>query len=131
MLDSRPQGAAYRMINGQPYSSKLDLQGQLFDGEPLWDKKVLELTMSLHFDKLINRKQLSEQYGMAFAPHMILPWLERYLEEAQRLNDLNRVEPVKMDICVERAQKMRLTPIQAEKRISSPIITKKRMEQPR
>jgi hypothetical protein len=122
MLNSRPQGAAYRTINGQPFIDTISLSEIMFDGKPLWDKQVLNFTLALHFDKTISEKAMREQFTLEYSPHLMVPWIERYIEEAERLNAMNRLESVSMKECSDRANKSMMTPNQAEMKIARPTI---------
>lgn len=115
MLLAKPQGISYLPPEDSIEMSKLDLNELFFDGGMLWDKDMLELSMKMHFSNLVDLTRLREDYGLILAHHKMIPFIERYVDLAdkQRANSLDELAPIPIKECADRANKIRMTPNEA------------------
>ena len=82
----------------------------------LWDEKVLELTLKLHFPNAIDMKSMREDYGLVLGFHKMVPFIERYIDLAKKQRDNGTGDKVSIPFaeCASRANQTRLTPNEAK-----------------
>ena len=113
---TRAQGLTFPTPDGGIEVPHLDLIEMFFDGEMLWDNKALELSLKLHFSNIIDVKVLRENYGLVMGHHKMIPFIERYVDLAQKQmdNSIDVLAPIPIKECAERANQIRMTPNEAE-----------------
>lgn len=116
MVMTRAQGLSFPTADNAIEVPRLDLSEIFFDGGMLWDNKVLELSLKLHFSNSVNMKDLREKFGLVIGHHKMIPFIERYIDlsEKQKMNGTGDLESIPMKECAERANQIRMTPNEAE-----------------
>lgn len=108
---TRAQGLAFPTPDGGVEVPHLDLMDIFFDGEMLWDNKVLELSLKLHFANILDVKGLREKHGLVMGHHKMIPFIERYIDLAEK--QMDSLSPIPIKECAERANQIRMTPNEA------------------
>lgn len=112
---TRAQGLTFPTPDGGVEVPHLDLIDVFFDGEMLWDNKALELSLKLHFSNILDVKGLREQHGLVMGHHKMIPFIERYIDlaEKQMAGSMDPLAPIPIKECAERANQIRMTPNEA------------------
>jgi hypothetical protein len=116
MIAARSQGLTFFSSEDGLEMENFDISDFFFDGNYLWDEKVLELTLKLHFPNAIDMKSMREDYGLVLGFHKMVPFIERYIDLAKKQRDNGTGDKVSIPFaeCASRANQTRLTPNEAK-----------------